>query len=256
MAVAGRRRRFALPEVTPYMKTHETEGLNRPFAGLKNLLRQKSIGVPAAPPPPLPPPLSPVRTASDDEVFAEAMSGVVRMGLEKVDAEGPEPRTPPAEALLEETEVRHLRRLVDEGSGFLVCDTPEYMEGVGYRAPPGITERLHRGDFAVQAHMDLHGLTAEAAETVFDAFMKESIRTGKGAVLIIHGRGLSSPGDPVLKTKVSQWLGSGQWRKWVVAFTSARLCDGGAGATYVLLRRRPLTKRHRRRSRRPPPPAD
>lgn len=236
------------------MKPHEPEGLNRPFAGLKNLLRQKSIGVePDAPPRPAPRP--PVRTASDDEVFAEAMAGVVRMDLERLDADSPEPRTPPAQPLLEENEVEYLRRLVDDGSGFLVCDTPEYMEGVGYRAPPGITERLHRGDFAVQAHMDLHGLTAEAAEAVFDAFMQASIRTGKSAVLIIHGRGLSSPGDPVLKTKVAQWLSSGRWRKWVVAFTSARMCDGGAGASYVLLRRRPLTQRHRRRSRRPPGPA-
>jgi DNA-nicking Smr family endonuclease len=237
------------------MKPHEPEGLNRPFAGLKNLLRKNSIGREADAPPPEPPPLPPVRTPSDDEMFAEAMSGVVRMGLENAGAEGSGPRRPAAKNRLEESEVRHLRRLVDDGSGFLVCDTPEYMEGVGYRAPPGITERLHRGDFAVRAHIDLHGLTAETAGAVFDAFMQESIRAGPGAVLIIHGRGLSSPGDPVLKTKVSQWLSSGKWRKWVVAFTSARMCDGGAGATYVLLRRRPLTKRHRRRRLRAPRPA-
>jgi DNA-nicking Smr family endonuclease len=237
------------------MKPHDPEGLHRPFAGLKNLLRQKSIAREAEAPPPVSPPPPPVRTSSDDEMFAEAMSGVVRLGLENADAEGPEPRRPHAGNRVDESEVRHLRRLVDDGSGFMVCDTPEYMEGVGYRAPPGITERLHRGDFAVRAHVDLHGLTAEAAEAVFDAFMQESIRAAPGAVLIIHGRGLSSPGDPVLKTKVSQWLNSGKWRKWVVAFTSARMCDGGAGATYVLLRRRPLTKRHQRRRRKPPGPA-
>lgn len=238
------------------MKPHEPEGLNRPFAGLKSLLRQKYIAAKPDAPPQGSPPRPPGRTATDDEVFAEAMTGVVRMDLKNLDPECPEPRALSRKALLEENEVGRLRQLVDDGSGFMVCDTPEYMEGVGYRAPPGITERLHRGDFAVQAHMDLHGLTAEAAEAVFDAFMKESIRTGKNAVLIIHGRGLSSPGDPVLKTKVSQWLSSGRWRKWVVAFTSARMCDGGAGASYVLLRRRPLTKRHRRHSRRPPRPAN
>jgi DNA-nicking Smr family endonuclease len=31
-----------------------------------------------------------------------------------------------------------------------------------------------------------------------------------------------------------------------MAFTSARLCDGGAGATYVLLRKHPATKRFKR----------
>jgi DNA-nicking Smr family endonuclease len=69
-------------------------------------------------------------------------------------------------------------------------------------------------------------------------------------ILIIHGRGLSSPADPVLKTKVIQWLSTGPWRKWVMAYASARLCDGGAGATYVLLRNRPATKRMKKKKRR------
>jgi DNA-nicking Smr family endonuclease len=68
-------------------------------------------------------------------------------------------------------------------------------------------------------------------------------------ILIIHGRGLSSPAGPVLKTKVIQWLTTGPWRRWVMAFASARLCDGGAGATYVLLRRQPTTKRFKRKKR-------
>ena len=56
----------------------------------------------------------------------------------------------------------------------------------------------------------------------------------------------------VLKTKVKEWLTSGPWRKWVIAFTSARACDGGTGATYVLLRQRPATKRYRRQHRKKP----
>jgi DNA-nicking Smr family endonuclease len=39
---------------------------------------------------------------------------------------------------------------------------------------------------------------------------------------------------PVLKGKVNSWLQ--QWDD-VLAFCSARQCDGGTGATYVLLRR-------------------
>lgn len=232
------------------MKPPEPEGLNRPFAELKNLLRQKSIETlpAAATPRPAPPP--PAKVTNDEELFAEAMDGVLRMEREHLEGEYPGPSAPSENTPEEENEVAPLRRLVDCGSGFVVSDTPEYMEGIGYRAPPGITNRLHRGDFAVQAHLDLHGRTAETAREAFDAFMKESVLSGRSTVLIIHGRGLSSPGDPVLKTKVSQWLSSGYWRKWVVAFASARMCDGGSGASYVLLRRRPLAKRHRRRNRR------
>jgi DNA-nicking Smr family endonuclease len=46
-----------------------------------------------------------------------------------------------------------------------------------------------------------------------------------------------------LKTRVIEWLTRGPWRKWVAAYASARLHDGGTGATYVLLRARPVTNR-------------
>jgi DNA-nicking Smr family endonuclease len=140
-----------------------------------------------------------------------------------------------------------LRNLIEKGDGFTVADTPEYIEGTGYSANRIIVERLHRGDFSIQAHIDLHGLNADDAREVIENFLKESIVSGKRAVLIIHGRGLSSPVKPVLKTKVIEWLTAGLWRKWVIAYSSARLCDGGAGATYVLLRQRPLTKRFRKK---------
>jgi DNA-nicking Smr family endonuclease len=112
--------------------------------------------------------------------------------------------------------------------------------------PPDITTRLHRGDFSIQDHLDLHGLSVAEAEAAFEAFLKTCIGAGKRAVLVIHGRGLSSPAQPVLKTKVYQWLTRTRWRKWVIAFTSARSCDGGAGASYILLRQRPLTKKQRK----------
>jgi DNA-nicking Smr family endonuclease len=85
------------------------------------------------------------------------------------------------------------------------------------------------------------------AKTAFDDFLQRSIISSKRTLLVIHGRGLSSAEEPVLKTKVKEWLTSGLWRKWIVAFSSARACDGGAGATYILLRRHPATKRHRKR---------
>ena len=140
--------------------------------------------------------------------------------------------------------INQLSKLVEKGEGFVVAQTPEYIEGIGYNVKPEIAERLHRGDFALDAHLDLHGFNVEKAKKVFDNFLKEAIRTGKKAVLIVHGRGLSSPEEPVLKTKVREWLTRGPWRKWILAFTSARSCDGGAGATYVLLRERPYTKKY------------
>jgi DNA-nicking Smr family endonuclease len=228
------------------MKPPGAEGFNRPFDGLKELLRRKSKAIQPDASAPRPAPRPAVPELSDAEAFAAAMAGVARMDREPTDDERPPPPARPASPS-PEAGIEQLRRLIENGSGFVVYDTPEYIEGVGRRAPPGITRRLHRGDFAVQAHLDLHGLTVDAAWEIFDAFMRESIAGGRSGVLVIHGRGLSSPGEPVLKTKVAQWLSSGPWHKWVIAFASARMCDGGSGATYVLLRRSPLGKRHRRR---------
>ena len=148
--------------------------------------------------------------------------------------------TEDAESLL------RLKRLVSNGEGFVVADTPEYVAGADSKVGHLIIKRLHRGDFAIQAHVDLHGLSVQAAEHAVAAFLKESVQTGKRGVLIVHGRGLSSPGKPVLKSRVIGWLTRGFWRKWVMAYASARSCDGGTGATYVLLRARPLTRRHRK----------
>jgi DNA-nicking Smr family endonuclease len=141
-----------------------------------------------------------------------------------------------------------LKELIKHGTGFVVSLTPEYVEGTANKVSPEVARRLHRGCFSIQAHIDLHGLGVNDAHQAFDGFLNKSIMAGKRAVLIIHGRGLSSPYKPVLKTKVYQWLTAAPWHKWVIAFTSARLCDGGAGATYVLLRQQPLTKRFRKKN--------
>lgn len=121
------------------------------------------------------------------------------------------------------------------------------MEGTGYNVHPEIMRRLHQGDFSIQANLDLHGLNSWEAKEEFEAFLKKSIYSGKRAVLVIHGRGLSSPGEPVLKAGVHDWLTRSHWRKWVIAFTSAASHDGGAGATYILLRDKPVSKRFRKR---------
>jgi DNA-nicking Smr family endonuclease len=92
---------------------------------------------------------------------------------------------------------------------------------------------LARGSYAVQAEIDLHGMTLAEARPRLEAFVRRSASSNKHCVRIVHGKGLGS-GDrgPVLKAAVNRWL-----RRWdvVLAFTSARQVDGGTGAVYVLL---------------------
>ena len=180
----------------------------------------------------------------EEKLFKEAMEGVKPISKDKtirrhVQIELPEPtrKREDAEA------IEKLANLVRYGTGFTVSDTPEYIEGTGYNIPPSIAKRLHRGDFSIQAHIDLHGLRVDDAKENLEEFLDWAVTTGRRGVLIVHGRGLSSPSEPILKNKVREWLTRGPWRKWVVAYCSARKCDGGAGATYVLLRQRPVSKR-------------
>ncbi len=217
----------------------------RPFEGLKTLLENKSIAlkkeksVSASK-------SAPERTdpGQDQQIFEEAMADVVRIPHNICD-EQPIQKLPTAvnDNTTESEILQQLEELVRTGKGFVVADTAEYIEGTGYRISRAVAERLHRGEFSIQGHIDLHGLSVEDAREVFEDFLNRSIAEGKRMVLVIHGRGLSSPTKPILKTNVFKWLTSGPWRKWVLAFASARLCDGGAGATYVLLRKRPATKR-------------
>ena len=180
----------------------------------------------------------------EEELFKKAMEGVTPVSGGKYIERIFQCELPEGTKGKEDAEVLgKLRDLVEFGKGFNVADTPEYIEGTGYNIHPSVARRLHRGDYSIQAFIDLHGLLVEEAKEVFEKFLKWAAITGKTGVLIVHGRGLSSPSEPVLKKKVVEWLTRGPWRKWVVAYSSARICDGGAGATYLLLRPRPVSKR-------------
>ena len=188
------------------------------------------------------------RPELEEELYKKAMEGVTPISRDKYVERIFQMELPESSRDKEDAEIlEKLRDLVRYGRGFNVSDTPEYIEGTGYNVHPEIARRLHQGDFSIQAFVDLHGLIVEDAKEVFEKFLKWAVTNGKRGVLIIHGRGLSSPSEPILKNKVIEWLTRGPWRKWVVAYSSARRCDGGAGATYVLLRPRPVSKRLKKR---------
>lgn len=180
----------------------------------------------------------------EEELFKKAMEGVTPILRDNTIERVFQIELPEAPKNKDDIEIlKKLTNLVKYGEGFNISDTPEYIEGTGYHVHPSIAKRLHQGDYSIQAYVDLHGLRVDDAKEVFEKFLKWAVTTGKRGVLIVHGRGLSSPSEPVLKKKVVEWLTHGLWRKWVVAYSSARRCDGGAGATYVLLRKHPVSKR-------------
>jgi DNA-nicking Smr family endonuclease len=105
---------------------------------------------------------------------------------------------------------------------------------------PGLSRqtlrRLRRGEWLIQAELDLHGLTKVEAKIELSEFLHECKRRGVRCARIIHGKGLRSPNrEPVLKHHVRHWLAQ---REEILAFVTARPVDGGGGAIVVLLRGR------------------
>ena len=237
------------------MKKSDVEFKNRPFENLESLLRAKGASLPSREPSSgksffesaLPAPkTSP--GINDQDLFNEWMKDVTPLDRKwTIQESGPKTgrfRHPDEGP---DSGVSRLDALVNGGGGFVVSQTAEYVEGAGYGVGIEVARRLHQGHYSLQDYIDLHGLDSIQAEEAFNDFLSRSVASGKRAVLVVHGRGLSSPGDPVLKTKVLFWLTKTRWRKWVLAFSSARACDGGSGATAVLLRGRPAGRRDRKR---------
>ncbi len=78
-------------------------------------------------------------------------------------------------------------------------------------------------------------MTLSEAEESLKRFFREAMNKGLFCVKVIHGRGLKSPKGPVLKKALINWL-QGSFRKWVMAYATAKDCDGGLGATYIILK--------------------
>lgn len=96
-----------------------------------------------------------------------------------------------------------------------------------------VLRRLRRGEYRVQAELDLHGLTVPDAKQALREFLGQALQQRWRCVRIVHGKGLrSGHRGPVLKSMVASVLCR---LAPVLAFVSARAVDGGTGALYVLL---------------------
>jgi DNA-nicking Smr family endonuclease len=131
-----------------------------------------------------------------------------------------------------------LCELVAQKGPLDVADSDERIEGAAPGLDPGILRRLRAAHYAIEAHLDLHGLTREEAKEELANFLEESRRRARRLVLVVHGKGLHSKDQiPVLKAGLQIWLSRGRIARHVLAFSSAQRHDGGVGAIYVLLRR-------------------
>jgi DNA-nicking Smr family endonuclease len=100
-------------------------------------------------------------------------------------------------------------------------------------------KQLKRGIITVDHQLDLHGLTRDEALAELPRFLRSARLRGQAAALVITGKGLNSPGEPVLQQAVAGWLRDAG-REQVVEFAPAPREMGGSGAFVVFLR--PIVK--------------
>lgn len=94
-------------------------------------------------------------------------------------------------------------------------------------------QRLEAGKIRIEDRICLRERSYEDAKQSLERFIQNSSAQGKRCVLVIHGKGHSSPdGRSVIKEDIGVWL---KGSRKVIAYCSALRDHGGTGALYVLL---------------------
>ncbi|ATG91757.1 Smr/MutS family protein [Methylomonas koyamae] len=116
-------------------------------------------------------------------------------------------------------------------------DTLFQEDRIAFLAPglqKSVLKKLRKGQYGLDAEIDLHGLTSRAAKQRLLNFLHDCVENGIRCAHIIHGKGYNSPDNqPVLKNDINLWL---RQHQDVLAFCSAPPKSGGSGAVFVLLR--------------------
>ena len=168
-------------------------------------------------------------------LFAEAMRQVRRTNpSDKVEPAKPKPKPKPRTLI-----TTRRPALPPHPTPGTAAPRPTDQKGV-FKADGVSNERLKRlagGRPPVEQTFDLHGVTRDEALALLENGFAQAIQGGVRALCIIHGRGLHSPGKPVLKEAVYHWLREGAFAGAVLAVIPQP--GSGGGACLVLLRRQP-----------------
>ena len=254
----GRKRRKPRPPVLAELP--KEDDFHRPFSDAKEILRAAATPSPSRPLPAKPAPVprreAPVpetrqvkvpaeqRTRQESAFFLSQMAEVTPLPKDPRGYAG-RPRPRGGQAVRDQYDpLDELRDLVEGRGPFSIQCTDEYVEGVAPGVDHRLAQRLHSGDFAIQAQCDLHGHTVDEAKAALQRFVSQAHASGQRCLRVIHGRGRNSRDNrPIIKEQVQIWLSHGRLSRLVLAFATAPAADGGAGAVYVLLRRAPGQRR-------------
>lgn len=105
-------------------------------------------------------------------------------------------------------------------------------------------QRFRKGEFRLEAELDLHGYTEDRAFDAVISFVKKAYLNKKRCISIITGKGLRKKVEDdifdsrgVLKDRVPQWLNLPELRPLILAIKHPLANEGGSGAIHIFLRR-------------------
>jgi len=172
----------------------------------------------------------PKKRINDDELmsFLTAMKDVKRLKHNKIIPEKTS-KPLPKRQLIEPPKALYY---FEEDASVPPVSQDEYLSFKKPEISDKLLRKLKKGQYNVQAVLDLHGLTVREAEVALSHFFNDCMLQAKKMVILIHGKG-KDPTAPILKNKLNQWL---RHDKDVLAFCTASSKHGGTGALYVLLK--------------------
>ena len=114
------------------------------------------------------------------------------------------------------------------------------------KAAPGTTldaswdRRLSRGLVQPDAILDLHGHNLATAYALLDERLERALAGGARLLLLITGKPRSGPGEKggAIRAAIGDWLAASRHAGAIAAVRGAHARHGGAGALYIVLRRK------------------
>ena len=115
------------------------------------------------------------------------------------------------------------------------------------KSPETIDDPIHRriakGKVAIEARIDLHGMTQDEAHFLLMSFITRAAQRHLRTVLVITGKGRSPKSEGALKRAVPMWLAQSAFASHVSGYADAAQSHGGEGALYVRLRKPLMSSR-------------
>lgn len=135
---------------------------------------------------------------------------------------------------LESDGERRFLELTSRGAPFVVQEESDWIEGHRQGVGRNAVKDLKGGRARAEAELDLHGKREAEVAKLLVTFLRTERNRGARVVRVIHGKGLHSPGAPVLRDAVVEAILRGPAHMLVAALSTCARDFGGAGA--MLLR--------------------